>query len=103
MSYAVKPAFKPISVIHTAHGNVGQTKIQTACCGSIFRRALNSVALRRKNSSIRSGWPEPVSTAEELKYTERLAGAGIEPSVGRVRNSYDNVLAEAFIGLYKTD
>ena len=32
-----------------------------------------------------------------------LAEAGIEPSVGRVRNSYDNVLAEAFIGLYKTD
>jgi hypothetical protein len=29
-----------------------------------------------------------------FKYTERLAVAGVEPSVGRVGGSYDNVLAE---------
>ncbi len=38
-----------------------------------------------------------------ISYTERLAEAGIEPSVGRVGNSYDNALAETIIGLYKTE
>jgi putative transposase len=38
-----------------------------------------------------------------IKYTERLAEAGIEPSVGSVGDSYDNALAEAVIGLYKTE
>ena len=38
-----------------------------------------------------------------IRYTERLAEAGIEPSVGRVGNSYDNALAESIIGLYKTE
>ena len=38
-----------------------------------------------------------------IKYTERLAEAGIEPSVGSVGNSYDNALAESVIGLFKTE
>ena len=38
-----------------------------------------------------------------IRYTERLAGAGIEPSVARVGDSYDNALAETIIGLYKTE
>ena len=38
-----------------------------------------------------------------IRYTERLAEAGIEPSVGSVGDSYDNALAESVIGLYKTD
>ena len=38
-----------------------------------------------------------------LKYTERLAEAGIEPSVGSVGDSYDNALAETIIGLFKTE
>ena len=36
-------------------------------------------------------------------YTERLAEAGIEPSVGSVGDSYDNALAESINGLYKTE
>ena len=36
-------------------------------------------------------------------YTERLAEAGIEPSVGSVGDSYDNALAESVIGLFKTE
>ena len=36
-------------------------------------------------------------------YTERLAKAGIEPSVGSVGDSYDNALAETVIGLFKTE
>ena len=38
-----------------------------------------------------------------IRYTERLAEAGIEPSVGSVGDSYDNAMAETIIGLYKTE
>ena len=38
-----------------------------------------------------------------IKYTERLADAGIEPSVGSVGGSYDNALAETINGLYKAE
>jgi len=37
-----------------------------------------------------------------IRYTERLAEAGIEPSVCSVGDSYDNALAETNIALYKT-
>ncbi len=38
-----------------------------------------------------------------IRYTERLAQAGIEPSVGSVGDSYDNALAETINGLYKAE
>lgn len=38
-----------------------------------------------------------------IRYTERLAEAGIETSVGSRGDSYDNALAESVIGLYKTE
>jgi putative transposase len=38
-----------------------------------------------------------------IKYTERLAEAGIEPSVSSVGDSYDNALAETINGLYKAE
>ena len=38
-----------------------------------------------------------------IKYTERLAEAGIEPSVGSVGDTYDNALAETINGLYKAE
>ena len=38
-----------------------------------------------------------------IRYTERLAAAGVEGSVGSVGDSYDNALAESVIGLYKTE
>jgi putative transposase len=38
-----------------------------------------------------------------IRYTERLAKAGIEPSVGSVGDAYDNALAETINGLYKTE
>jgi putative transposase len=38
-----------------------------------------------------------------IKYTERLAEAGIEPSVGSVGDSFDNALAETINGLYKAE
>ena len=38
-----------------------------------------------------------------IRYTERLADAGIDTSVGSVGDSYDNALAESVIGLFKTE
>ena len=38
-----------------------------------------------------------------IRYTERLAEAGVNPSVGSVGDSYDNAMAETVIGLYKTE
>ncbi|MBF6278784.1 MULTISPECIES: IS3 family transposase, partial [Nocardia] len=38
-----------------------------------------------------------------IAFSERLAEAGIQPSVGAVGSSYDNALAETINGLYKTE
>jgi transposase InsO family protein len=38
-----------------------------------------------------------------IRYTERLAEAGVDASVGSVGDSYDNALAETIIGLFKTE
>lgn len=49
--------------------------------------------------SITATAPQYVS----IRYTERLAEAGIKPSVGSVGDSYDNALAETINGLYKAE
>jgi putative transposase len=38
-----------------------------------------------------------------IRFSERLAEAGIQPSVGAAGSSYDNALAETIDGLYKTE
>jgi Transposase and inactivated derivatives len=38
-----------------------------------------------------------------IRYGERLAASGIEPSVGTTGDSYDNALAESINGLYKAE
>ena len=38
-----------------------------------------------------------------IAFTERLAAAGIDASVGTVGDAYDNALAESVIGLYKSE
>jgi putative transposase len=38
-----------------------------------------------------------------IAFTERLAAAGVDPSVGSVADAYDNALAESTIGLFKTE
>ena len=56
--------------------------------------------------------PEPASLVHHsdrgsqylsIRYSERLAEAGIEPSVGSRGDSYDNALAETINGLYKAE
>jgi transposase InsO family protein len=51
-------------------------------------------------------WSRLFTTAAQyvsIKYTERLAEAGLVPSVGRVGDSYGNALAETINGLYKSE
>jgi putative transposase len=38
-----------------------------------------------------------------IAFSERLAEAGIDPSVGSIGDAYDNALAESVIGLFKTE
>jgi transposase InsO family protein len=47
----------------------------------------------------------PFESAQYLsiRYSERLADVGAQPSVGRTGDSYDNALAEMVIGLFKTE
>ncbi len=48
---------------------------------------------------------QPIESTQyvSIRYTERLADAGIAPSVGSVGDSYDNALAEMIIGLFKAE
>jgi len=43
------------------------------------------------------------SRCPSIRYTDRLAAAGIEGPVGTTGGSYDNALAESVIGLFKTE
>jgi putative transposase len=43
------------------------------------------------------------ANTSQSRYTERLAEAGVEPSVGSVGDSYDHALAETINGLYKAE
>jgi hypothetical protein len=54
-------------------------------------------------TTIRATWCITAIAARSIRYTERLADAGIELSVGRTGDAYDNALAETVIGLVKTE
>ncbi|NLT53493.1 MAG: transposase [Actinomycetales bacterium] len=47
--------------------------------------------------------PVEPSQYTSITFTERLAEAGIAPSVGTVGDALDNALAESEIGLFKTE
>ena len=63
---------------------------------ALYGRSVNASASRVHHSDCGSQYLS-------IRYTERLAEVGIEPSVGSVGDSYDNALAESIIGLYKTE
>ncbi len=77
---------------------------QGARCGLIGRhpqRRLTGFSYQPTKIVLR----RPLESAQyvSIKYTERLAEAGIEPSVGSVGDFYDNALAETINGLYKAE
>ncbi len=47
----------------------------------------------------------PVESGQytSIRYTERLAEAGLQASIGTVADSYDNAMAEAVNALFKTE
>lgn len=77
--------------------------------GSISTRfvldALNQAIFQRKTPTNKDLVHHSDRGARYLSITcaERLAEAGIDPSVGTVGDSYDNALAESVIGLFKTE
>ena len=71
-----------------------------------FRAGRLEQALCARQPFSRSGLIHPSDRGVQyvsIRYTERLAEAGIEPSVGSVGDSYDNALAETINGLYKAE
>ena len=56
----------------------------------------------RTSGSAGAAGEQSPATTRPIRHTERRREAGIESSVGRVRDSYDNALAESVIGLFKT-
>jgi transposase InsO family protein len=79
---------------------VGWRVSRTAHAGFVLDALEQAIHKRRPN---RGGLSDRGSQYLSIKYTERLAEAGVEPSVGSVGDSYDNALAETINGLYKAE
>ena len=65
--------------------------------------ALEQAIFARQNTGHLVHHSDQGSQYLSIRYTEYLADAGIEPSVGSVGDAYDNAMAESVIGLYKTE
>jgi transposase InsO family protein len=66
-----------------------------------LEQALYARAARREGELVHHS--DRGSQYVSIRYSERLAEAGIEPSVGSIGDSYDNALAETINGLYKAE
>jgi len=83
---------------------VGWRASRTAHAGFVLdalEQALHDRRPRRSSGLIHHS--DRGSQYVSIRYTERLAEAGIEPSVGSVGDSYDNALAKTINGLYKAE
>jgi len=80
-------------------------RVSTSMTTGFVLDALNQAICQRAPSETESliHHSDRGSQYLSIKYTERLAEAGIDPSVGSVGDSYDNALAESTIGLFKTE
>ena len=61
------------------------------------------VAVRRRRPNRTLIHSDQGTQYQSIRYTERLAEVGVEPSVGSVGDSYDNAMAESAIGLFKAE
>jgi transposase InsO family protein len=82
---------------------VGWRVSRTAHAGFVLDALEQAIHKRRPNRGGLIHHSDRGSQYLSIKYTERLAEAGIEPSVGSVGDSYDNALAETINGLYKAE
>jgi transposase InsO family protein len=82
---------------------VGWRVSRTAHAGFVLDALEQAIHKRRPNRGGLVHHSDRGSQYLSIRYTERLAEAGIEPSVGSVGDSYDNALAETINGLYKAE
>jgi putative transposase len=78
-------------------------RVSTSMTTSFVLDALNQAICQRAPSGDLVHHSDRGSQYLSIRYTERLAEAGIDPSVGSVGDSYDTALAESTIGLFKTE
>lgn len=80
-------------------------RVSTSMTTGFVRDALNQAICERAPSAADGlvHHSDRGSQYLSIKYTECLAEAGIDTSVGSVADSYDNALAESIIGLFKTE
>ncbi len=82
---------------------VGWRASRTANTGFVLDALEQALHNRRPNNAGLVHHSDRGSQYVSIRYTERLAEAGIEPSVGSVGDSYDNALAETINGLFKAE
>lgn len=80
-------------------------RVSSTMCTEFVLHALEQALYDRQpeDSDALVGHSDRGSQYVSIRYTERLAEAGIEPSVGSRADSYDNALAETINGLYKAE
>ena len=78
-------------------------RVSTSLRTDLALDALEQALYERDTTAALTHHSDRGSQYLSIRYTERLAEAGIEPSVGSRGDSYDNALAESVIGLYKTE
>ena len=78
-------------------------RVSTSMTTSFVLDALNQAICQRCPGDGLIHHSDRGSQYLSIKYTERLAENGIDPSVGSVGDSYDNAMAESIIGLFKTE
>jgi transposase InsO family protein len=78
-------------------------RASTSLCTDLALDALEQAIYDREITDELVHHSDRGSQYVSIRYTERLAEAGIEPSVGSRGDSYDNALAESVIGLFKTE
>ena len=83
-----------------AHRIAGWRVSRTAHAGFV-PDALEQAVHRRQPGAGPVHHPDRGSQYPSIRYTERLAEAGIEPCAGSVGDSHDNALAETIDGLFK--
>ena len=81
---------------------VGWRVSRTATAGFVLDALEKAVHQRRLGSAL-THHSDRGSQYLSIRYSERLAEAGIELSVGSVGDSYDNALAETINGLFKAE
>jgi len=78
-------------------------RVSTSAHAGFVLDALEQAVHDRRPAKGMGWYSDRGSQYLSIRYSERRAEAGIEPSVGSVGDSYDNALAETINGLFKAE